>query len=82
MVSLTTSGALNIMTMYFMLKEKSYCFAEMPLLLTRDIRDWLCSSLSGKQSEQAMFQMIITSYVRRQRDINYAYSKEYANLSK
>ena len=74
--------ALNIITMCFMLKEKLYCFAEIPLLSSRDIRDWLCYVLSSKQSEEAMLQMIITRHLRRQRDINYAYSKEYANLSK
>jgi len=74
--------ALNIITMCFMLKEKLYCFAEIPLLSARDIRDWLCFVLSRKQSEEAMLELIITRHLRRQRDINYAYSKEYANLSK
>jgi SRSO17 transposase len=74
--------ALNLMTMCFMLKEKLHCFAEIPLLSARDIRDWLCFVLSRKKSEDAMLQMIITRHLRRQSDINYAYSKEYANLSK
>ncbi len=74
--------ALNIMTMCFMLKEKLHCFVDIPLLSARDIRDWLCFVLSKKQSEEAMLQTIITRHLRRQRDINQAYSREYANLSK
>jgi hypothetical protein len=65
-----------------MLKEKLYCFAEILLLSVRGIRDWLCFVLSRKQGEEEMLQLIITRHLRRQRDINYAYSKEYANLSK
>ena len=74
--------ALNIMTMCFMLKEKLHCFAEIPLLSARDIREWLCFVLSKEQTEQVMIQLIIARHVRRQRDINYAYLKELSNLSK
>jgi hypothetical protein len=74
--------ALNLMTMCFMLKEKLQCFVDIPLLSASDIRDWLCFVLSKKQSEEAMLQTIITRHLRRQRDINQAYSREYANLSK
>src|SRR4030042_4994097 len=48
--------ALNIMTMCFMLKEKLHCFAEIPLLSARDIREGLCFILSREQSAQAMLQ--------------------------
>jgi SRSO17 transposase len=74
--------ALNIMTMCFMLKEKLHCFAEIPLLSARDIKEWLCFVLSREQSEQVMLQLIITRHLRRQRDINCAYLKEFSNLSK
>ena len=42
--------ALNIMTMCFMLKEKLHCFAEIPLLSARDIKDWLCFVLMKERS--------------------------------
>ena len=74
--------ALNIMTMCFMLKEKLHCFAEIPLLSARDIKEWLCFVLSREQSEQVMLQLIIIRHLRRQRDINCAYLKEFSNLSK
>lgn len=74
--------ALNIMTMCFMLKEKLHCFADIPLLSARDIRDWLCFVLNKKFSEQQMLQLIITRHYRRQRDINSAYLKKFSNVSK
>jgi len=74
--------ALNIMTMCFMLKEKLCCFAHIPLLSARDIREWLCFVLSRKLSEEDMLQLIINRHIRRQRDINNAYLKEFTNVSK
>ncbi len=74
--------ALNIMTMCFMLKEKLYCFAEIPLLSARDIKDWLCFVLSRIQSEEVILQLILNRHYRRQRDINSSYLKEFSNVSK
>jgi hypothetical protein len=74
--------ALNIMTMCFILKEKLHCFAEIPLLSARDIKDWLSFVLPREQSEHAILQLIIVRHMRRQRDINRAYLKEFSNLSK
>ncbi|MBN1184984.1 MAG: IS701 family transposase [Bacteroidales bacterium] len=74
--------ALNIMTMCFMLKEKLYCFADIPLLSARDIREWLCFVLSRKLTEQAVLKLIIARNYRRQNDINRAYLKESFNVSK
>ena len=68
--------------MCFMLKEKLHCFAEIPLLSARDIKDWLSFVLNKEQSQQAMLQLIIVRHFRRQRDINRAYLKEFSNLSK
>jgi hypothetical protein len=65
-----------------MLKEKLHCFVDIPLISARDIRDWLCFVLSRKQSEEEILQVIINRHLRRQRDINQAYSRECANLSK
>lgn len=74
--------ALNIMTMCFMLIEKLCCFAHVPLLSARDIREWLCFVLSRRLSEEDMLQLIINRHIRRQRDINSAYLKEFTNVSK
>lgn len=74
--------ALNIMTMCFMMKEKLFCFPEIPLLSARDIKDWLCFVLSRRQSEEVILQLILNRHNRRQRDINHSYLKEFSNVSK
>jgi len=74
--------ALNMMMMCFMLKEKLICFAEVPLLSSRDIREWLCFVLSRKMSEEAVLKLIMARHNRRQEDINRSYLKEFSNLSK
>jgi SRSO17 transposase len=74
--------ALNMMTMCFMLKEKLICFAEIPLLSARDIREWLCFVLSRNLDEKAVLKLILTRHYRRQDDINRAYQKEFSNVSK
>ncbi|MDF1515244.1 MAG: hypothetical protein P1S60_15655, partial [Anaerolineae bacterium] len=74
--------ALNIMTMCFMLKEKLFCFKDLPLLSARDIKDWLCYNMAKELTEIEMIQLIFNRHRRRQTDINYCYLKEYANVSK
>jgi SRSO17 transposase len=74
--------ALNMMTMCFMLKERLCCFAQIPLLSARDIREWLCFAFARKLTEQDILKLIISRHYRRQTDINRAYIKEYLNLSK
>lgn len=74
--------ALNIMTMCFMMKEKLFCFPEIPLLSARDIKDWLCFVLSRRQTEEVILQLILNRHYRRQRDINSSYLKEFSNVSK
>jgi SRSO17 transposase len=74
--------ALNMMTMCFILKEKLICFAKIPLLSARDIREWLCFVLSRELTEKAVLRMILTRHNRRQDDINRAYLKEFFNVSK
>lgn len=69
--------ALNIMTMCFMLKEKLFCFKDLPLLSARDIKDWLCFNMAKELTEQEMLQLIFNRHLRRQLDINYSYLKEY-----
>jgi len=74
--------ALNIMTLCFMLKEKLFCFKDLPLLSARDIKDWLCFNMAKEMTEIDMMQLIFNRHRRRQWDINCCYLKEYANVSK
>jgi hypothetical protein len=74
--------ALYLMTMCFVLKEKLYCFADIPLLSARNIREWLCIVLSRKLTEQAVLKLIIVRHYRRQNDINKAYLKDFFDVSK
>jgi len=74
--------ALNIMTMCFMLKEKLFCFKDLPLLSARDIKDWLCFNLAKERTEMDMLQLMFLRHRRRQWAINSCYLKEYLNLSK
>ena len=50
--------SLNIMTMCFMLKEKLFCFKDLPLLSARDIKDWLCFNMAKGMTEIEMIQLI------------------------
>ena len=74
--------ALNIMTMCFMLKEKLFCFKDLPLLSARDIKDWLCFNMAKELTEFDMIQLMFNRHRRRQWDINSSYLKEYVNVSK
>ena len=74
--------ALNIMTMCFMLKEKLFCFRDIPLLTARDIKAWLCFCMAKEINEMDAIEMIINRHKRRQHDINSCYLKEYGNVSK
>lgn len=57
-------------------------FAEIPLFSARDIRGWLFYFMSRQLLKEAILQMISAHHLRQQRDITYANSKEYTNLSK
>ena len=74
--------ALNIMTMCFILKEKLFCFKDLPLLSARDIKDWLCFNMAKELTEFDMIQLLFNRHRRRQLDRNSCYLKEYANVSK
>jgi len=74
--------ALNIMNICFMLKEKLYCFAEIPLFSVSDIKYWLCFVLSRRQSEEVTIHLMLNRNYRRQRDINSSYLREFSNVSK
>ena len=74
--------ALNIMTMCFMLKEKLFCFRDLPLLSARDIKDWLCYNMAKEMTEIDVLKLIFNRHLRRQHAINSCYLKEYVNVSK
>jgi SRSO17 transposase len=74
--------ALNIMIMCFMLKEKLFCFKDLPLLSARNIKDWLCFNMAKEMTESDMRLLIFNRHRRRQYAINVCYFKENANVSK
>lgn len=74
--------AMNIIAMCFILKEKIVCFEDFPLLSARDIKEWLSFVLMKRYSEMDMLMLLNNRHYRRQRDINFCYLKEFANVSK
>jgi len=69
--------ALNIMTACFILKEKIFCFDDMPLLSAWDIREWICFTLYKKRTDEEMIELIFLRHLKRQQDINYSFSKKF-----
>lgn len=66
--------ALNFLVSSFMLKEKLFCFDDLPLLSARDIKDYLTFKLCKDMSEEQMIDKIYNRHLIRQRDINYSYT--------
>jgi SRSO17 transposase len=67
--------ALNIMAMCFILKEKLYCFDDLPLLSARDVKEYICFVLTKQLSVDDCINKIFIRHYKRQVDINYSYSK-------
>jgi hypothetical protein len=65
--------ALNFMVSCFMLKEKLFCFDDLPLLSARDIKEYLTFKFYKDMSEEQMMDRIYNRHVMRQTDINNAY---------
>lgn len=72
--------ALNILVSSFMLREKLFCFDDVPLLSARDIKEWLVFKLYKQMSEEQMLDKMFNRHLIRQREINKSYTK--LNLSK
>ena len=73
--------ALNILVSSFMLREKLFCFDDVPLLSARDIKEWLVFKLYKQMSEEQMIDKMFNRHLARQRDINKSFTK-IVNLSK
>ena len=67
--------SLNFMVSSFMLKEKLFCFDDMPLLSARDIKEYLTFKLYKEMTEVQMIDKIYNRHIIRQRDINNSYLK-------
>jgi SRSO17 transposase len=65
--------ALNFMVSSFMLKEKLFCFDDLPLLSARDIKDYLTFRLYKEMTEEEMIDRIHNRHLIRQIDINNSY---------
>jgi SRSO17 transposase len=65
--------ALNFMVSSFMLKEKLFCFDDLPLLSARDIKEYLTFKLYKNMTEEQMIDRIYNRHLIRQIDINNSY---------
>jgi SRSO17 transposase len=73
--------ALNFLVSSFVLKEKLLNFETAPLLSARDIKEMLVFKLYKQMTEEQMQERIFNRHLRRQQDINVAFTKQF-NLSK
>jgi len=67
--------ALNFLVSSFILKEKLRCFEELPLLSARDIKDWIVFKMYKEMSEEQMLNKMYDRHFKRQKDINYSFTK-------
>jgi len=68
--------ALNILIGSFMLKEKILLKDNIPLMSARDIMDFLVFKFYKEMTEDRMIDQIMQRHRKRQKDINYCYSKD------
>lgn len=68
--------ALNFMVSSFILKEKIYCFDDLPLLSARDIKEVLVYQLYRQMTEEEVINKIFNRHLKRQRDINYSFNED------
>lgn len=65
--------ALNFIVSSFMLKEKLYCFEDMPLLSAKDIKEYLTFKFYKEMTEEDMMDRIFNRHLQRQIDLNNYY---------
>ena len=68
--------ALNLLLSTFILKEKLYCFDDLPLLSARDIKRFIIFKLYRQMSEDDMIDQMFKRHYQRQKDINVAFEKQ------
>jgi len=68
--------ALNMIVGSFMLKEKLLNQEEVPLLSARDIMDFMVYKFYREMTDELMLEKLQQRHERRQRDIDYCYSKQ------
>lgn len=68
--------ALNMLIGSFMLKEKILLKDNIPLMSARDIMDFLVFKFYREMTEDRMIDLIMQRHHKRQKDINYCYSKD------
>ena len=67
---------LNFLLSSFILKEKLFCFDDLPLLSARDIKRWIIFKLYKQMSDDDMINQMFERHCRRQRDINVSFDKQ------
>jgi len=68
--------ALNLLLSTFILKEKLYCFDDLPLLSARDIKRFIIFKLYRQMTEDDMIDQMFKRHYQRQKDINAAFEKQ------
>jgi len=68
--------ALNFLLSTFILKEKLFCFDDLPLLSARDIKRFITFKLYRQMSEDDMIDQMFIRHCQRQKDINVAFEKQ------
>ena len=68
--------ALNMLVGSFMLKEKLLNHQEVPLLSARDIMDFMVYKFYREMTDELMLEKLKQRHKKRQRDIDYCYSKQ------
>lgn len=67
--------ALNIMISCFLLKEKLFCWDDLPLLSAADINEWIRFRLFQTRTDEEMIDRMFARHLKRQTDINRYYKK-------
>jgi len=77
MVGMASSNSTEYNDNVLYVKRKNVNFDNMPLLSARDIREWLSFVIAKQMTEEDVIGLIYARHRRRQRDINYCFSKRF-----
>jgi SRSO17 transposase len=67
---------LNFLLSSFILKEKLFCFDDLPLLSARDIKEWIVFKLYRQMTDKDMIDRVFNRHCRRQIDINVSFDRQ------